>query len=113
LKNILNELLKLQDDLERALNSERGKKDYDSLHRGLQMILENLKKLLDSEGIKPINAKGEIFDPSKHYVCMVEEVKDAKDIPDDTVLEEIEKGYYYKDAILRPSMVKIARLVSN
>lgn len=110
LKNILIELLKLYDDLQRALNSAKGKKDFKSLHQGLQMILYNLKKILESEGVKPIEAEGEIFDPSKHHVCMVEQIKDNADILEDTILEEIEKGYYYKDAILRPSMVKIAKI---
>ncbi len=113
LKNILIELLKLHDDLQRAINSAQGKKDFKSIHQGLQMILNNLKKLLENEGVKPIEAEGEIFDPSKHHVCMVESIKDNVEIPEDTVLEEIEKGYYYKDAVLRPSMVKIAKFVSN
>lgn len=109
LRNVLFELLKLHDDLQRALNSAKGKKDFKSLHQGLQLILNNLKKLLKNEEVKSIEAKGEIFDPSKHHVCMVEQVKVNEDIPEDTVLEEIEKGYYYKDAILRPTMVKIAK----
>ncbi|MFX1449504.1 MAG: nucleotide exchange factor GrpE [Promethearchaeota archaeon] len=113
LKNILSELIKLNDDLERALNAANGKKDFQSLHQGLQMILNNLKKLLECEGVKQIDAKGEIFDPSKHHVCMVEQIKDSNDIPEDTILEEIEKGYYYKDQLLRPSMVKIAKIVSK
>jgi len=113
LKNILMELLKLYDDLQRALDAANGKNDFKSLYQGLQMILNNLKKLLECEGVKQIDAKGEIFDPSKHHVCMVEQLKDSKNIPEDTILEEIEKGYYYKDQILRPSMVKIAKFVSK
>ncbi|MHA1384755.1 MAG: nucleotide exchange factor GrpE [Candidatus Helarchaeota archaeon] len=109
LKNILVELLRLYDDLERALNSIEKEKNSESVKKGLQMILNNLKKLLENEGVRPIDAKGEIFDPLKHHVCMVENVKNNENIPNDIVLEEIEKGYYYKDEVLRPSMVRIAR----
>ena len=112
LKNLLSELLKIHDDLERGLQST-DKKNIDALQNGLKMILINLKKLLENEGVKPIKAVGEVFDPTKHHVCLVEQIQDNKDIPEDTILEEMETGYYYNDAVLRPSMVKIAKFVSK
>ena len=112
LKSVLSELLKIHDDLERALQST-DKKNINTLQNGLKMILINLKKLLENEGVKPIKAVGEVFDPTKHHVCLVEQIQDNKDIPEDTILEEMETGYYYNDAVLRPSMVKIAKIVSK
>jgi len=109
LKNILIELLKIQDNLQRALDSAKEGKDPKNLQQGLQIILNNLKKLLEREGVKPIDAIGEIFDPRKHHVCMVENIDNSEEIPENTILDELEKGYYYKGAVLRPSMVKIAK----
>lgn len=57
----------------------------------------------------PINTEGEIFDPTKHEVLAVEKSNESENIPDNTILEELEKGYCFKDKLLRPSKVKIAK----
>ena len=62
-------------------------------------------QLLKNEGIQEIKCVGEKFDYNKHEVLMAEE----SDEEEDTILEEFEKGYIYKDKILKPARVKISK----
>jgi len=110
MEKILFELLRHRDDLERALHASKGNKDFDSLYQGLQMILYNFNKLLETEGVIQINAEGEIFDPEKHEVVEIEKIKKTDKIPDNIILKEIEPGCYFMDRVLRPSKVKIAKI---
>jgi len=112
-ENIIKKLIRINDDLIRAVQMAKSPKDenitlndYETLHAGLRMIQENLSRLLDSEGVKPINAKGKPFDPYEHEVMYVE---DTTGVPDNTCLEELENGYYFKDKVIRPSKVKVSR----
>jgi molecular chaperone GrpE len=65
------------------------------------------RKVLEEEGIRPMEVEGEIFDPYKHEVMIVEEGRE--DLPENTIIEELERGYYYKNKILRPAKVKISK----
>ena len=73
------------------------------------MIHAKLLRLLESEGVKPIDAKGKPFDPYHHEAIL--EVEDT--CPPGTVVEEIRGGYTYKDKVLRAAMVKVARAPST
>jgi molecular chaperone GrpE len=57
-------------------------------------------------GIRPIPAKGEPFDPHLHQAI---EMVDTREVPDHHVVEELQRGYKFKDRLLRPSMVKVAK----
>ncbi|MHC1590728.1 MAG: nucleotide exchange factor GrpE [Candidatus Helarchaeales archaeon] len=116
-EKLIKKLLEIHDDLQRALSSAKDPsestvtlEDYETLLKGLQMIQENFQKLLASEGVKPIEARGKQFNPYEHEVVAVE---DSKDLPDGTCMEELEKGYYFKDRIIRPAKVKISRNGGN
>ncbi len=95
---ILTELLPIADEL--AIASENTKDD------GVTMIQGKLLKLLEQEGVTPIEAVGKPFDPYKHEAVM--EIETAE-CPPGTVVEEIRKGYIYRDKTLRPTMAKVAR----
>ena len=69
--------------------------------------MKNFEKLLVEEGVESMNSEGEKFDPYKHEAVIVEEGRN--DLPENTILEEITKGYYFKDKVLRPAMVKISK----
>ena len=71
------------------------------------MIIRNFEKLLEEEGIKPMNCKGEKFDPYKHEALMVEL---NVNIPENTIIDEIDKGYYLNNNVLKPAGVKISKL---
>ncbi|MFX0006906.1 MAG: nucleotide exchange factor GrpE [Promethearchaeota archaeon] len=107
MEGILKKLIDHYDDLIRALNLLKVLENMDGIKNGFEIIVNKFEKLLDEEGVKPMNSEGEKFDPYKHEVVIVEEGRD--DLPENTILEEIAKGYYFKDKVLRPAMVKISK----
>jgi molecular chaperone GrpE len=100
---LLEQLLPILDEIGLILNS--GSTEAQTI-QGIGMVYKKLIKILESEGCKPIKAEGTPFDPFKHEAVL--EIESEKQ-PDGFVLEEIRKGYTYKDRVLRPSMVKVAR----
>ncbi len=97
---ILKELIKIYDDLKRAL------KDHNNspLTHGLTLILNNLSALLANEGVTPIKAEGEMFDPKLHECLLVEHDPSQ---PEGQVTEVLEEGYYLNDKILKCPKVKV------
>ncbi|MHA1785634.1 MAG: nucleotide exchange factor GrpE [Candidatus Helarchaeota archaeon] len=97
-KDILKDLIVIKEDLERALIQNE---DDD----GIKMILDKLNKLLKKEGVEEINSVGTKFDFNKHEVLLAEN----SDEDEGTILEEYEKGYMFKDKVLKPAKVKICK----
>jgi molecular chaperone GrpE len=111
IKNSCNERLVIQlldvvDELELAVKNGEISTSTDALLEGVEMTLKKLRKVLEQEGVTPIdNPEGKIFDPLRqHAVAAVE----RDDVEDSTVLEEIRKGYLMKGKVIRPSIVKVA-----
>jgi len=100
--SILQQLMPLLDELH-ILGSNDTE---DKLIEGVQMVERKLMKLLEMEGVQPIEALGLKFDPFKHEALMEVE---TLDVDDGCVTEEIRRGYTYKDRVLRASVVKVAR----
>jgi molecular chaperone GrpE len=71
---------------------------------GIQMILKKLRKVLEQEGVSPIECEGEVFDPTKHNAITKTEREGVKGC---IVGQEIRKGYILKSKVLRPSMVAV------
>lgn len=101
---LVSALLPVLDNFQRALETPPG--DVDKLLEGVKMIYRQLKEILENEGLKAISAKGEEFDPTLHEAVMQEK---TDQYPDNTVMEELRTGYFYKDKLIRPAMVKVAR----
>ncbi|HWR42761.1 nucleotide exchange factor GrpE [Sporomusa sp.] len=102
-ERIICELLPVVDNFERATASAAT--DVDTLATGVQMIFRQLNNALCQLGVEPVNAVGNIFDPSQHEAVMrVEDVSQ----PDGMVIEELQKGYKVNGRVIRPSMVKVA-----
>ncbi|MBW2969161.1 nucleotide exchange factor GrpE [Candidatus Woesearchaeota archaeon] len=94
-------LLPIVDELEISLKNIQNSEDK----KGIQMILEKMKKLLSEEGVKEIKCKGEKFDPFKHEAIQYEEgTEEGK------ITQELQKGYELKGKLLRSAKVKITRL---
>jgi len=104
-EGLLNNLLAVVDNLERALDSTKNEDNVDAIRQGINNILKDFYNILNKEGVKPIKAKGHKFDPSKHEAVMTVE---TDQYPEDTITEELRKGYYFKSKVLRPAMVKVA-----
>lgn len=100
------ELIPIVEDFDRALASANKRHDLESLEKGIKIIGEHLRKLLNRKGLKEIEAVGRAFDPDVHEALMHE---DNKDCPDGTVIEELQKGYYLGDKVLRHAKVKISK----
>lgn len=97
-------LLPVLDNFERAVDSTRTNKDFESFSQGVEMILRMFYKVLENEGLKTIEAVGCEFDPNVHEALLTEE----SDQGDNIILEELQKGYYLRDKIIRPSRVKVS-----
>jgi len=105
---LLLQLLPIVDEIQLAINTAENVNE--NILVGVKMVQGKLQKLLESEGVKPIEAVGKPFDPRYHEAVF--EV-DTKDHPDGYVMDEIRGGYTYNDRILRASMVKVARNTSS
>jgi molecular chaperone GrpE len=99
----IKSLLPVVDSLDLAL---RTKSDAAELRSGVELIYKQLQTALGKLSVQAIAAKGEPFDP--HYHEAIEMVETA-DAPDHQVIEELQRGYKYKDRLLRPAMVKVAK----
>jgi molecular chaperone GrpE len=103
LTDTIKNLLPVVDNFERALQSKSEPADFRS---GVELIYKQLRDVLTKLGVQPINAKGQQFDPRFHEAV---EMVDTSDAADHEVLEEWQRGYKYKDRLLRPAMVRVAR----
>jgi molecular chaperone GrpE len=104
-ERIVIQLLDVVDELELAIETAQSTDSLQAIIAGVQMTLKRLRKVLEQEGVKPIDSKGETFDPSKHNAIVSEERDDVEKC---VVTEEIRKGYMMKEKVLRPSIVKVA-----
>ena len=103
---IIEELLPLVDDLERALNAEPGAEGADAYRRGVELIHRQLVEILRRRGVKPIDAVGADFDTHYHQAVAYEPAEGRRD---GEIVEEFRRGYLLGDRLLRPSMVKVAK----
>src|ERR1700746_3131491 len=103
LADSIKPLLPVVDSLERALQVQS---DGAELRGGVELIYKQLLAALAKLSVNPIVAKGEAFDPRYHEAIEMVETSDA---PDHHVIEELQRGYKFKDRLLRPAMVKVAK----
>lgn len=104
-EGLINNLLSVVDNLERALDSTKNEEDTRAIKEGISHTLKEFCNILNQEGVKPMQSIGHRFDPHKHEAVM--KIETDKYL-DDTVTEEFRKGYYIKSKVLRPAMVKVA-----
>ena len=106
-QSLIKEMLSVVDNLELAMNSSNGSKAIDKdLLQGLEMTHKEILKVFEKFNVKPIDAKGQPFDPTFHEAVMQEETNDS---PKNTVINELQRGYMIHDRLLRPSMVVVAK----
>jgi len=105
-EGLIQQLLPVMDNLERAIHSAHNHKDFDSFKQGVIMIQKQLKEILVKSGVADIKAVGEKFDPQKHEIVSEEE-DDGH--PEETIVEELQKGYTLAGKVIRPAMVKVSK----
>ncbi len=104
-KSILEKLLPVIDNFERAFSTVPEDPEAAQYAKGMEMIYRQLLKNLEDAGAVPIDCKGKTFDPNYHNAVM--HVEDES-LGENVIAEEFQKGYMYKDSVLRYSMVKVA-----
>lgn len=105
-RDTVEKLLSVVDNLERAVAAQEGKVDEnDSFLIGVQMILKQFQEILHGLGVEEIKALGEKFDPNLHAAVAHE---DDENYGENEIILEMLKGYQYKDKVIRHSMVKVA-----
>ena len=105
-ESLITELLPVIDNFERALNVDAKTTDIESYQKGMTMIYNSLKIILEKFEVKEIEAIDKEFDPSYHQAVMQEEKEGTKE---NIVIEVLQKGYTYKDKVIRPAMVKVSK----
>jgi len=100
--DVIKLLLPVLDSFERALHAKSDAADF---RGGIELIDKQLQDALAKLGVRPIPAVGEPFDPHFHEAIEMVETNAAAD---HEVLEELQRGYKFKDRLLRPAMVKVA-----
>ena len=103
-RDVIEKLLPVVDNFERGLKSIPEDQKDGPVVSGMEMIYKQLITVLTDLGVTPIEAVGQEFDPNFHNAVMHAE---DEELGENTVSEEFQKGYKYKDAVLRHSMVKV------
>lgn len=103
-EKLLVEILPIVDNIERAM-SHVPEQEQGGLADGLRMIQKSLLNLLDKNGVEPIGAVGEIFDPEVHHAV---QMVPSEDHEPHVVIEEYQKGYKLNGKVIRHSMVKVS-----
>lgn len=101
-RDIVEKILPIVDSFERGLGQAP---EGDPFAEGMQLIYKQLTTTLEELGVKPIEAVGQPFDPNLHNAVMH---VDDEEVGENVVVEEFQKGYTYKDFVVRHSMVKVA-----
>ncbi|USG63881.1 nucleotide exchange factor GrpE [Brevibacillus ruminantium] len=103
-QKVVEELLPVLDNFERALSADKETMTVDSLLTGVDMVYRQMVQVFEKEGLAPIQATGHPFDPHVHQAVMQVSEPDQES---GVVVEEFQKGYLFKDRVIRPAMVKV------
>ena len=103
-RSVIEKILPVVDNLERGFDGLGEEEKETPFVKGIEAVYKQLLTAFDEMGVKPIEAVGEEFDPNFHNAVMHEE-DDSEE--SNKVIEEFQKGYLYKDSVVRHSMVKV------
>ena len=104
-KDIIEKILPIVDNFERGLASMPEEEKATPFAEGMEKIYKQLMTTLESIDVKPIEAVGKEFNPDFHNAVM--HVED-EELDENIIVEEFQKGYTYRDSVVRHSMVKVA-----
>jgi molecular chaperone GrpE len=101
--DIIKKVLPALDDLERALQNRPAD---DAWASGIELIARKLQNMLDGEGVKRIEAKGKLFDPTFHEAISHEP---SDEVESGNVIEVVQNGYMFGERVIRPALVRVAQ----
>ncbi|HEY69762.1 MAG TPA: nucleotide exchange factor GrpE [Anaerolineae bacterium] len=104
--DILSRYLNVIDDLELALKEQPQEGDAGAWAKGIELIYQKLLGMLETEGVKRIQAEGETFDPLLHEALSHEESSEHED---GQIIDVIRQGYKMDERVLRPALVRVAK----
>lgn len=104
-KDIINKILPVVDNFERGLAAVPEEEKKNPILEGMEKVYKQLMTTLEEIGVKPIEAVGQEFNPDFHNAVM--HVED-EELGENIIAEEFQKGYTYRDSVVRHSMVKVA-----
>lgn len=102
---LVAELLEALDDLERVAHVDVEATSVDALLEGVQLVERKLKRALEAAGLEPLDAQGKVFDPSMMDALMT--VPTPEEEAENTVADVFQKGYRFKDLLVRPAKVRV------
>jgi molecular chaperone GrpE len=108
-ESLLEKLIPVIDNFEAALaatESAQASQSNDSLKTGVKMIHSQLKSVLTDAGIQEIDAQGQKFDPNLHEAVSQ---KETTEVPDGNVVQQLRKGYKFRERLVRPATVVVAK----
>jgi len=103
-KSVVEKMLPVIDNFERGLQGVPEEEKETPFVQGVELVYKQLLTAFEELGVKPIEAVGKEFDPNLHNAVMM---VDDEELESGTVAEEMQKGYMYKDSVVRHSMVKV------
>jgi molecular chaperone GrpE len=103
--SLLLKVVALADDFDLAIEHVPADAADSPWMEGIRAIDRKLRTVLESEGVTPMQAEGQLFDPHQHQAISHEATTEA---PDGTVLRELQRGYTVRDRVLRPALVAVA-----
>jgi len=105
--DVIKNFLPILDSFERALKAGGdSSSNSNEFRNGIELIYRQFQDALQKIGVQPIVSVGQPFDPRVHEAV---EMVDTTEVPDHHVLDELQRGYKYKERLLRPAMVRVAR----
>ncbi|HSF82630.1 MAG TPA: nucleotide exchange factor GrpE [Anaerolineales bacterium] len=104
--NVIKRYLEILDDLERALKNRPAEGDGAAWANGIELISRKLATILEVEGVTPMQAEGQFFDPNMHEAISQE---DNPDYESGQVIEVVKQGYLLGERVLRPAQVRLAK----
>ena len=104
-RSVIEKLLPIVDNFERGLAGLKEGEEHTAFEEGMLMVYKQLMTELEKLEVKPLDAAGKEFDPNLHNAVMH---VDDESLGENIVVEELQKGYTYRDTVVRHSMVKVA-----
>ncbi|MCD6129596.1 MAG: nucleotide exchange factor GrpE [Deltaproteobacteria bacterium] len=101
--SVIRDFLPILDDLQKAL--ENSKQHQSKITEGVELIVKKFNDILKNGGVKEIKTQGEVFNPHYHEAL---QVRQSDKYPPNLILETLEKGYMYKDILIKPARVIVS-----
>lgn len=104
-KSLLEKLVSIVDHFERGLDAARGEGEKSPIYSGMSLVLKQFQDFLAENGLQPIDAVGQKFDPNLHEAIAHQP---SAEVPEEHVISQTRRGYRFRDRLLRPSTVVVS-----